>query len=226
MVLLIWGRVPLRNTNDPAVKQPQLLIYLMWLRYKWSRILKFCSQILSFANFRTKWNAPLSWVDLWISPSLNTVGNTWDDARIDSLLFSFKCSFSESSQPPEFLTLLPEFKSWLRCCRDSYCEVCSCQCWFLRHTAFDHLVFVLRVGTCIVVQLRVFKFLNTVPVVLGVESLTDVPPPDEFIQIQLHPPQLFAPLISVCVSLSLLSCWFSLSFRRSVFIIPMNICSA
>lgn len=174
----------------------------------------------------TKWNAALPWVNLWISLNLNIVGNIWEDVRNDSLLLSFKCSFSESIRPFEFLTLLAEFKSWLRCCRDSYCEACSCQCWFHRHTAFDHLVFVLRVGTCIVVQLRVFKFLNTVPVVLSVESLTDVPPPDEFIQIQLHPPQLFAPLISVCVSLFLLSCWFSLSFRRSVFIIPMNICSA
>lgn len=34
---------------------------------------------------------------------------------------------------------------------------------------------------------------------LTAESHADVPPPDEFIQIQLHPLQLFAPLISVCV---------------------------
>lgn len=40
---------------------------------------------------------------------------------------------------------------------------------------------------------------------LRVESLADVALPDDFIQIQLHPLQFFAPLISVCVFFFLLS---------------------
>lgn len=52
----------------------------------------------------------------------------------------------------------------------------------------------------------------------------DVSPPDECIQIQLHPLQLLDHLISVAVSF-LPTADFSLSFRCSVFIIPMNICS-